>query len=741
MAERKHLLHVKSNQPNSESNGPKLPTPEQLEYGEIAINYLKDNEKLSIKNSSNEIVTIGTDKQNQAKFDVLATGINKISEECGFDESMNYDPQNELITGATSVSNAIDIVSDNVKILQSLNKYKYQELYNLYTNKQLVPNALYAITDYKCAYWHPATGSESSFEMEQEAPDVEFIILKAIDIDKFDDRVSYIRKEGYSKIIDCKYSIDPELVGFTKGMTTYHPTGAVYYMKDDADNECDYDFKHVKFRRYAITDITANTRGDNGTGGIAGPFRTFMEKTGTSYKWSDDRQRVGAGCESEKEFVQDIFNGTWYGKGEWAVDYGTNGVLKPFHEDYILKILKPYKDTSLPNDKYLAWQKDMYASKGLSEKWSAGTCQVEGMCNVSVDGEDYIDRYTFDYNGTDASERYTAGAESKIKLICGCSIMQDTKNTLDEILHNTVLIISESGINYFNTALMGVKIGGRILGGGNTLLFRPGFLPYTQAMNVKIIGSPTAPFRGNLIIASVMLNCYIMGCGSNYFNGHFANFNVSSYIENNVFIGSYQNMEIKVCTKNLFYGADIYVKCEGDTSAKSYPDGTTFYSMTIKDNCYSNIIGAMQFSNFEPHVNSNTFRAPYNKACEIYGFTSFNSFGSTRWGVKINYQGSGHGYKFGQIVRSSICSCCFSYATKKNASGAEYADEENKTVIGLNNVDVYGNYRDASKTNDLPEAAKNAIGKLSVGTLRYMLVHDSSGTWHVFDYMRNEITD
>lgn len=36
-------------------NSPKLPTSEQLEYGEIAINYANGYETISIKNSSNEI--------------------------------------------------------------------------------------------------------------------------------------------------------------------------------------------------------------------------------------------------------------------------------------------------------------------------------------------------------------------------------------------------------------------------------------------------------------------------------------------------------------------------------------------------------------------------------------------------------------------------------------------------------------------------------------------------------------
>ena len=51
-----HLLHVRSSV--VENGNPKLPQPEDISYGELAINYAKDNEVLSIKNSQNEIVPL-----------------------------------------------------------------------------------------------------------------------------------------------------------------------------------------------------------------------------------------------------------------------------------------------------------------------------------------------------------------------------------------------------------------------------------------------------------------------------------------------------------------------------------------------------------------------------------------------------------------------------------------------------------------------------------------------------------
>ena len=50
-------------------NSPKLPSPEQLAYGELAINYADGYETISIKNASNEIVEFRSKKYIDAKFD------------------------------------------------------------------------------------------------------------------------------------------------------------------------------------------------------------------------------------------------------------------------------------------------------------------------------------------------------------------------------------------------------------------------------------------------------------------------------------------------------------------------------------------------------------------------------------------------------------------------------------------------------------------------------------------------
>ena len=50
------LIHIKSKQRGEDNISPKLPTCEQLEYGEIAINYGKDIETIAIRNENDEII-------------------------------------------------------------------------------------------------------------------------------------------------------------------------------------------------------------------------------------------------------------------------------------------------------------------------------------------------------------------------------------------------------------------------------------------------------------------------------------------------------------------------------------------------------------------------------------------------------------------------------------------------------------------------------------------------------------
>ena len=56
MAKNWKVIHIKSRQHGETPDSPKLPTSEQLEYGEIAINYGAGIETIAIRNENDEIV-------------------------------------------------------------------------------------------------------------------------------------------------------------------------------------------------------------------------------------------------------------------------------------------------------------------------------------------------------------------------------------------------------------------------------------------------------------------------------------------------------------------------------------------------------------------------------------------------------------------------------------------------------------------------------------------------------------
>jgi hypothetical protein len=56
MAKNWKLIHIKSKQRGEDGISPKLPTCEQLEYGELAINYGDGVETIAIRNDKDEII-------------------------------------------------------------------------------------------------------------------------------------------------------------------------------------------------------------------------------------------------------------------------------------------------------------------------------------------------------------------------------------------------------------------------------------------------------------------------------------------------------------------------------------------------------------------------------------------------------------------------------------------------------------------------------------------------------------
>ena len=105
-----HLIHKNSNV--VVEGAPKLPTSSQIEYGELAINYAKDKETISLRNSNNEIVTFSSDTVILSKTvqkeeldnteKVIAAALNDINSRISESDDRWEDIiiENELVTSA-----------------------------------------------------------------------------------------------------------------------------------------------------------------------------------------------------------------------------------------------------------------------------------------------------------------------------------------------------------------------------------------------------------------------------------------------------------------------------------------------------------------------------------------------------------------------------------------------------------------------------------------------------------------
>ena len=63
MSMKAKLIHIKSKQRGVDNNTPKLPTSDQLQYGELAINYGDGIETIAIRNENDEIVKFISEKK------------------------------------------------------------------------------------------------------------------------------------------------------------------------------------------------------------------------------------------------------------------------------------------------------------------------------------------------------------------------------------------------------------------------------------------------------------------------------------------------------------------------------------------------------------------------------------------------------------------------------------------------------------------------------------------------------
>ena len=240
----------------------KKPTQEQIEYGQIAVNYNENNERIFIKNSTNNIIdfipTHEVDKhiQDNVKLssgytesslsneelepkpndsldtavgklhksikdneEVISSAIDKIRNSTGFDENLGFSSTNELISGTTSLKDAIEKVADKANSgVDTSTLATKEELQSGLEAKQDKGNYITVETaDGKYATITNLNSKldtdtynvdKATFALKTEIPDVSNFITNSVD-----NLVNYYKKNEIDDKISAITTINFEVVG------------------------------------------------------------------------------------------------------------------------------------------------------------------------------------------------------------------------------------------------------------------------------------------------------------------------------------------------------------------------------------------------------------------------------------------------------------------------------------------------------------------------------------------------
>ena len=141
-------------------------------------------------------------------------------------------------------------LNDLVQTVSLAEEITYSELVTLRNGGNLVPGKWYRITDYRCSTQQARTVAMAhAFD----------ILVRADDESHLNENAFAAHHEGDTYFQNCKlenwllkYCLDNDTDRFAWA-DDQEGRGVVYYMKDEWGNECPYDFKNIKFQRWAVT--------------------------------------------------------------------------------------------------------------------------------------------------------------------------------------------------------------------------------------------------------------------------------------------------------------------------------------------------------------------------------------------------------------------------------------------------------------------------------------------------------
>ena len=158
----------------------------------------------------------------------------------------------------------------------------YEKLVDLRNGSQLVPGMKYRITDYVTTTSQPNTQS-AGYQFD--------IIVEALSENTLSEDAKAIQNEndGYFdeanlEAWELKYCLDNDSSRFAWA-DPENGKGVIYYMKDEFNNECPYDFKNIQFVRYKLNPPTVGGYNYEWQNKLSENVNKMFENNQLSYIW------------------------------------------------------------------------------------------------------------------------------------------------------------------------------------------------------------------------------------------------------------------------------------------------------------------------------------------------------------------------------------------------------------------------------------------------------------------------
>ena len=200
---------------------------------------------------------------------------------------MQYTPYYNLKLPELSDPADIEDINDNSitldnalkEISEKLVNTTYTALKTLRDSNNLVPGQQYRITDYETIINGNVTSGGVTKQLFRSAGHPFDIIVMADSVNTLNENARAIQHTDDTyfasqnlKAWQLKYCLDNDTTRFNWAISS--GKGVIFYLKDERDNECGYDFKNIQMKRFRITAVDLTSLDVFSTGTINTKYKT-----------------------------------------------------------------------------------------------------------------------------------------------------------------------------------------------------------------------------------------------------------------------------------------------------------------------------------------------------------------------------------------------------------------------------------------------------------------------------------